>query len=128
VLVGNAGNDTLIGNKGRDILIGGEGLDTISGGDDDDILIAGRTSHDKLPENLSTLLTGWTTGLSYSSRVSALRAGVGTPKVSLIKRSNVLNDSGSDDSLYGGSGTDWFLKATDDVILDLVSGELIDLL
>jgi len=128
VLVGNAGNDTLIGNNGRDILIGGQGLDTISGGNDDDIVIAGRTTSDANPANLSTLLTGWLASTSYSTRVAALRAGVGSPKVSLVKKSNVVNDSGQDDQLSGGAGTDWFFRATDDVIADLVSGELLDVL
>jgi len=126
VLVGNGGNDTLIGNSGRDILIGGQGLDTISGGNDDDIVIAGRTTSDANPANLSTLLTGWLASTSYSTRVAALRAGVGSPKVSLVKKSNVVNDSGQDDQLSGGAGTDWFFRATDDVIADLFSGELLD--
>ena len=128
VLVGNGGNDTLIGSKGRDILIGGRGLDRISGGDDDDIVIAGRTTSDTSPANLATILTGWQTTASYSTRVAVLRAGVGSPKVSLTKKTNVLNDSGHDDELSGGAGTDWFFRATDDVISDLVNGELIDLL
>jgi hypothetical protein len=40
----------------------------------------------------------------------------------------VRNDSGHNDNLNGSTGMDWFLAATDDVIADLVSGELIDLL
>jgi Ca2+-binding RTX toxin-like protein len=128
VLVGNAGNDTLIGNKGRDILIGGEGLDTISGGQDDDIIIGGRTTHDASPAHLSTLLSGWTAASLYSTRVNALRLGVGSPKAALVRRSSVRNDSGHNDNLNGSTGMDWFLAATDDVIADLVSGELIDLL
>ena len=128
VLVGNGGNDTLIGNRGRDLLIGGTGLDTISGGDEEDILIAGRTTSDSNPANLAILLTGWQATTSYSARVAKLRAGVGSPRVSLIKKKTVVNDSGHDDQLSGGAGTDWFFKATDDVITDLVAGELIDLL
>ncbi len=95
VLVGNGSNDTLIGNKGRDILIGGTGLDTISGGDGEDIIITGRTTSDASPANLATLLTAWQATTSYSTRVAALRRGVGSPKVSLIKKTNVLNDSGA---------------------------------
>ena len=128
VLVGNAGNDTLVGSSGRDILIGGPGLDTILGGDDEDVVIAGRTAHDSSPSSLATLITSWQAPTSHATRVAALRAGVGSPKVSLIRKINVLNDSGNDDRLSGGAGTDWFLKATDDVISDLFNGELIDLL
>ena len=128
VLVGNSGSDTLIGNNGRDILIGGEGQDTLNGGNDDDIVVAGRTISDALPVNLAKLLQGWNAGTTYATRVTALRAGVGSPKVSLVKKISVLNDSGSDDKLSGGSGTDWFFRATDDVISDLFAGESIDVL
>jgi len=128
VLIGNAGNDQLTGNAGRDILIGGLGLDTLNGGADDDILIAGRTTHDALFSNLNALQAEWVSGNIYASRITSLRSGVSSPIVSLKAKTNVLNDSGNDDSLTGGTGTDWFFKAVDDLITDLVSGEILDLL
>jgi hypothetical protein len=58
--------------------------------------------------------------------VSNVRSGVGSPSVSLSATNNVLDDSGDDDSLTGGSGTDWYFQAIDDVITDLLAGELTD--
>jgi hypothetical protein len=40
----------------------------------------------------------------------------------------VLNDAGEDDVLYGGTDTDWFFRAVDDVIADLFAGETIEVL
>jgi Ca2+-binding RTX toxin-like protein len=128
VLVGLNGADTLIGGTGRDILIGGLGLDTLNGDAGDDILIAGRTSSDTNFSNLNTLRTGWISSASYSTRVTNLRAGVGSPVVSLKAKTNVLNDSGEDDLLTGGTDTDWYLRAVDDAITDLFAGEFSDVL
>jgi Ca2+-binding RTX toxin-like protein len=129
ILVGNAGNDQLLGNGARDILIGGLGLDTINGGDDEDIVISGTTSHDSVFSNLNDLRTTWTlTTLSSTSRMAALRAGVGPALTSLRKTVNVLNDAGEDDLLTGGAGSDWYFRAIDDVLSDLAIGEFTDLL
>ena len=128
VLVGNAGADTLVGGDGRDILIGGLGLDTVNGGAGDDILIAGRTTSDSSAANLNTLRTQWISANSYAARITNLRAGVGGPLVSLKAKTNVLNDAGEDDSLTGGTGIDWYLRALDDVISDLFAGEIGDIL
>ena len=127
VLIGNAGNDRLNGGGGRDILIGGLGLDTLNGGEGDDILIAGWTANDALFNNLNTLRAAWNSGL-YATRIANLRAGVGSPVVSLKATVNVWNDAGEHDSLTGGNGTDWFFRAIDDVITDLVAGETLDVL
>ena len=128
VLIGNAGDDVLVGGAGRDILIGGIGRDTLNGGTDDDILIAGRTTSDALFANLNGLRADWLAPDLYANRVSKLRAGVGTPTVSLKAKTNVLKDSSPSDSLTGGSGTDWFFKAVDDALTDLLAGEELDLL
>jgi Ca2+-binding RTX toxin-like protein len=128
ILVGNAGNDTLNGSGGRDILIGGLGLDTLNGGEDEDIVIAGRTTSDALFSNLNRVLAEWVSVNSYATRISNLRAGVGTPAVSLKATVNVLNDAGEDDSLVGGNGTDWYFRALDDVVTGLVTGDVLDIL
>ncbi len=128
ILIGNAGNDFLFGLVGRDILVGGAGLDNLDGGADDDILIAGRTSVDANATSLNTLRTGWSSGSTYATRVANLRAGVGSPAVSLKAKVNVVTDAGEDDQLLGGTGTDWYFKAVDDVLSGLASGELIDVL
>ncbi len=128
VLVGGDGNDFLNGGIGRDILIGGNDLDAIFGGADDDILIAGTTSSDSLPINLVDLRIEWTSPQSYATRITNLRAGVGASLASLQAGINVLDDSAAIDTLTGDAGTDWYLRALDDVITDLFAGETIDLL
>jgi serralysin len=128
ILVGLEGGDILEAGSGRDILIGGLGLDILKGDAGDDILIAGRTTSDTSLSNLNTLRTQWISGNAYATRITNLRAGVGSPLVSLKATINVLNDAGEDDVLFGGTDTDWFFRAVDDVIADLFAGELIDVL
>ena len=128
ILVGNSGNDQLLGGAGRDIMIGGTGLDILNGGIDEDILIAGRTTSDALFSNLNDLRSEWISANAYATRIANLRAGVGASAASLKAKVNVLNDAGEDDSLTGGSGTDWYFRAIDDVLVDLFAGETIDLL
>jgi len=128
IVVGNSGNDTLNGDAGRDILIGGLGLDTINGGSDGDILIPGRTTNDSNIAGLIAFRTEWISGGSYGSRIANLRSGVGSPTVSLKGKIDVLDDDGEDDALTGGSETDWFFKALDDVITDLFGVEVTDVL
>jgi Ca2+-binding RTX toxin-like protein len=124
VLIGGAGNDQLTGRAGRDLLFGVAGNDTINGGAGDDLLIAGTTSHDANIVNLILIRSEWVSANDYATRVSNLRAGIGG--VSLIAKTNVLN-SGVD-SLTGGADNDWYFRSLDDLITDLVGGELIDLL
>ncbi len=126
ILVGNSGNDQLFGGSGRDILIGGLGLDTLDAGSDDDILIAGRTTSDNSVTLLTDLRTEWTSTNLYGTRLSNLRSGVGASNASLKAKINVLNDSGEDDVLTGGTGQDWYFAALDDVITDLIAGEIVD--
>jgi Ca2+-binding RTX toxin-like protein len=128
ILVGLEGGDILEAGNGRDILIGGLGLDILKGDAGDDILIAGRTTSDTSLSNLSTLRTQWISGNAYATRVTNLRAGVGSPLVSLKTTINVLNDAGEDDVLFGGTDTDWLFRAIDDVLADLFAGESVDLL
>jgi Ca2+-binding RTX toxin-like protein len=128
VLVGNAGNDRLFGNDGRDILIGGLGLDILNGGGNEDILIAGRTTSDHIFENLNDIRWAWISEETHATRISNIRSGVGASGSSLRSRVNVLNDAGDDDVLTGGAASDWFFKAADDVISDLVGSEILDVL
>ncbi|RLT09511.1 MAG: hypothetical protein DWI22_05535, partial [Planctomycetota bacterium] len=130
ILVGNAGSDILNGLAGRDILIGGLGVDTLNGGDGEDILIGGRTTNDSVLSQLNVLRAEWISANSYADRQTHLRAGVGTPLASLKAKDTVLNDapSGSVDTLTGGNGQDWYFGALDDVITELTTGELLDVL
>ncbi|MCX7396252.1 MAG: calcium-binding protein, partial [Planctomycetales bacterium] len=128
ILVGNSGGDTLNGSGGRDIVIGGLGLDTLNGGNEEDILIAGRTTSDSSLTGLAALGTVWTSADPYATRVNGLRAGVGSPSVSLKAKVNVLNDVGEDDLLIGGADSDWYFRALDDLITGLFAGEFVDVL
>ena len=128
LLVGYAGDDTLVGGGGRNILIGGDGADRLTGGTDEDILIAGRTTSDTLLNNLNDLRTEWTSANSYATRISNLRIGVGASIASLKAKVNVLNDTATIDTLTGGAGTDWYFRAVDDVITDLLAAESVDVL
>ena len=128
ILIGLEGADILVSGSGRDILIGGLGLDVLNGGAGDDILIAGGTTSDTILTSLTALRTAWVSADSYATRITNLRAGVGNPLVSLKTTINVLNDGGEDDVMVGGTDTDWFFRALDDVITDLVAGEILDLL
>ena len=128
ILVGQEAGDILESGSGRDILIGGLGGDTLNGGTGDDILIAGRTTSDTSFSNLNTLQSQWVSGNAYATRISNLRAGVGSPAVSLKAKVNVLNDAGAVDSLIGGNGTDWYFRALDDLVTGLVTGEILDIL
>jgi Ca2+-binding RTX toxin-like protein len=120
VLVGNGGNDILTGNAGRDVLIGGAGKDTLSGGADVDLLIASRTTFDASLPTLRTLSFEWREPTrSYATRIVRLRAGVLGAK---IDATTIPNDSIAD-TLTGGSGQDWFVKHSGDVLSDKAAEE-----
>jgi hypothetical protein len=91
-------------------------------------LIAGRTTSDRIVTNLIALRTQWSSSNSYAARITSLRAGVGSPVVSLKAKTTVLNDAGEDDSLIGGTGTDWYFRALDKSITGLLAGESLDVL
>ena len=77
---------------------------------------------------MNDLRTEWTSVVIYTTRVANIRSGVGTSNASLQATVNVLDDAGEDDVLTGDAGEDWYLKALDDVITDLLGGELVDAL
>jgi len=128
ILVGFDGNDRLEGGAGRDILIGGNGLDTLLGGVDDDILIAGALQTNSLVPSLNTFRTEWISARTYAQRIQNLRNGVGTSGASLKAGVNVLNDAKEVDTITGSTGNDWYFRALDDVITDLLSSEIVDVL
>jgi parallel beta-helix repeat protein/VCBS repeat-containing protein len=111
VLLGGAGNDRLDGNLGDDILIGGTGGDVLEGGPhhafafDSDLLIAGTTAYDADSAALRLIFLEWTSGRSYSQRVTNLSTGVnGLP---ILNATTVFNDADRD-TLRGGGTLDWF--------------------
>ncbi len=121
ILVGGEGNDVLVGGGGRDLLIGGRGADIIIGNTEDDILIAGYTSHDGNPGTLRDIMTVWTGGGSFSTRVSNLRTGLLAPDAN-------VEDDDAIDILSGNQGTDWFIFNNDgpgarDLVLDRLTAQ-----
>ena len=103
-------------------------MDKIIGGNDDDILIAGRTTSDTLFAKLNDVRTQWVSANPYALRISNLRTGVGSSVVSLKAKINVLNDAAEVDTLSGGGGSDWYFRAIDDIITDLLTAESTDVL
>ena len=133
IVVGGGAVDSVVGSGGNDILIGGMGADNINGGSGDDILIGGSTDYDSAQfesdgfggftpdSNLTALISfldEWTSGNDFETRRENL-IGLG-----LDPESNVQDD-GARDSLFGTTGTDWFLSALNDRT-DLAAGERIN--
>lgn len=110
----------MTGGAGRALLIGGLDSDTLNGDGGDDILVAGTTSHDLDDVALKAILTEWSSGLAYATRVNNLRGGAG---VNLQPGVDVFNDA-SPDMLKGGGDKDWFLFFAPQDSTDRVSPEL----
>jgi len=106
ILLGGSDHDYLYGNSGRDLLIGGLGADRLWGSSGDDILIAGVTGHDTNYDALRAVMAAWTDSGSAAARIGYLQYD--SP---FILRSGVTvhDDGGARDTLFGGSGVDWFL-------------------
>ncbi len=128
ILLGDNGKDLLLGGNGRDILIGGLDLDELNGGSHDDILIGGNITNAESITKLKGLRSAWILATPYVSRVASLRTGVGSAGTSLMAKINVKNDFDDADRLTGSTGQDWYFRALDDVITDLLTGELVDVL
>lgn len=123
-LAGGSGDDRLFGGSGRDLLIGGTGSDDLFGESGDDILIGGETGFDEDPLSLDDIVRDWNSGASFSARVNDLRFGTGDSGI-VLDDASVLDD-GDSDSLYGGSGRDWFIAGPGDRIKDRRSDERVN--
>ncbi len=129
-IYGEEGNDTLSGNGGRDYLYGGVGNDTLDGGENDDYLdpgtgadqIVGGTGTDELYLDYRDAATGVT--VTYNSATGTTSDGKTIREVERITFDgsnnndvvdvsatstfyNDLEGNGGDDTLRGGSGTDY---------------------
>jgi Ca2+-binding RTX toxin-like protein len=129
-----------VGGSNRDILIGGTGADRIVGNEADDILIAGSTAFDAIEVALSAILAEWTSSRSYAQRVANI-TGTGTGsdfdnrlhgdtylRVTTDAATTTVFDDGSQDTLTGNSGQDWFFanllrSGAKDKITDLSAAE-----
>lgn len=116
VFVGGAGIDTLIGGSGRNVLIGGADSDFLFGKSNEDLLIGGSTVFDNNRAALLALRDRWSKPDPFSSRVSALNAGIATPIGSLrLRRGITVLDDAATDLLLGGTQDDWLLTGAGDI-------------
>jgi hypothetical protein len=111
VLSGGAGSDNLASGHGRDLLFGGLGADSLAGAQDDDILIGGTSTYETHEVALAAIMAEWTSTHSFPARKKNLEDGSGSPDrlngdYFLALGSTVLDD-GENDSLSGGSGSNW---------------------
>jgi len=129
VLIGSTGNDTLFGSNGRDVLFGGSGADSLHGGADDDILIAGITAHETTFASVIAIINEWVSNRTQQQRISNLLGGGNGERANgnifLIPGTTVGKDeAGAIDSLFGGSGLDWFIyEFSEDIAQDRTNGE-----
>jgi Ca2+-binding RTX toxin-like protein len=107
LLVGGNGNDTLFGGTGNDVLIGGAAADQLWGEAGDDLLIGGKTSYDADIDNLSTLLSTWSSTAPYQTRILQIQDKLFDAHLELEK---TVFDDGVADSLSGGDDQDWFFE------------------
>jgi Ca2+-binding RTX toxin-like protein len=135
ILVGGDGDDKLKSGAGSDLLIGGRGRDKLQGGDSGDLAIAGFTAFDANTIALNAILSEWSSGRDYHTRIANLRGNGSGPRLNadfyLKARGAAATvfDDDVDDRLSGDSGRDWFfadLGHHDDRITDRHSGEFVD--
>jgi hypothetical protein len=127
VLEGGSGNDSLIGGHGRDLLVGGLGVDTLQAGSGGDILIGGTTSYDNNFAALAAVLAEWArTDISYSARIAHLNGSTsGGLNGNYLLNSTTIQKDGSANSLYGGSGQDWYFAGVLDTVFNQASSEVV---
>jgi Ca2+-binding RTX toxin-like protein len=127
-LEGGDGNDTLEGWNGNDILVGGTGADILDGGNGEDILISGTATAFDTKAGRLALIQEWSSSKTRLQRVTLIRSGVGTPKVTLKSKVDVKNDGSKDVLKKGGTGVDWvFYRAVDDTFTS-GAGDILELL
>jgi len=111
LLWADAGNATLIAGPGNDFLIGGGGADRLYGGNGNDVLVSGQinpASPLNRPGALESLARQW----AASSTSSRFR----TVLTQTLKRA--VQDDGSADQMWGGSGWNLFFKGKNAVVED----------
>jgi Ca2+-binding RTX toxin-like protein len=128
-LVGGAGNDILSDAAGTNVLIGGAGADKLTGGTGDDLLLAGSTTLDSNPADLTGLtdvFAEWTSGDTYANRVAHLTGTPGGANNGTFLTGGpggTVADDGVKDVLAGGKGNDWFVISALDTVTGAVAGE-----
>jgi hypothetical protein len=108
IILGNGGN-VLSGGAGRDLLIAGALASTLNGGDGQDILIGGTTAYGADLAQLDAIMTEWTSGAAYGTRVSNLRKGLlASGLVQSNGGFNQLQGQSELDLLFGAAGSDQY--------------------
>jgi Ca2+-binding RTX toxin-like protein len=130
-LIGNSLDNTLMGGAGDDRLIGAAGSDSLSGGADNDTYFFGLATAAEADQVTEHLNEGSDT-LNFVSLTTNVALHFGANSVQTVHANRTLRLNSpitfEDDVLTGGGNSDWFFRALDDVITDLVIGELIDVL
>lgn len=127
ILIGGIGKDRLVGGNGKDLLIGGAGADTLEAGNGDDLLIAGATVYDAKSDanmcDLCAIQDEWLHGSGgYAGRIGHLKTGGGRSRIPPLNSTTIFSDT-EVDRLTGGTGLDWFLVGTGDLITDKAANE-----
>lgn len=133
-LDGDAGDDIAEGNHGDDIVVGGAGADVLYGGEGQDILISGTATAFDTEAGRLALIQEWSSSKTLLQKVTLIRSGVGTPKVTLKRGVNVKDD-GSKDKLQkidlqekGGTEIDWVFYRDGQDTFSSGAGDILDLL
>jgi Ca2+-binding RTX toxin-like protein len=113
VIWGDQGNDTLTGSAGNDVLVGGSGSDRLVGSAGHDLLISDELMGDHNGgaydyAALRAIDDNWAANWSVDSDLESTSG-------------DVLDESGSADTLTGSSGHDWFILGSTDKITDIKS-------
>ena len=116
--VGGPDADSLLGGSGRDLLIGGVGTDSLSGSSSYNILIGGTTDHDANDAALLAILAEWTQRTPIDDRIANLTNGGGLNRAIHLAIGETVHDDDDQDTLYGGSSSDWFLMFEDEFVRD----------
>ena len=132
VLLGGAGNDALQAGSGRTLLVGGSGSDSFTGGAGDDILIGGQLSYYNESTGianttaLSTIMAEWSrTDESFDQRMANLGNGGGSNGSNVLNTTTISDDAVAVDSLFAGSGQDWFFAFATDSIANKKGGDAV---
>lgn len=113
MLLGYYGDDMLYGDDGLDVLSGDYGTDRLYGGNGDDLVIGGvatRLGFFEPAAARDAILATWRSSDSYLTKIQKLSVdGVGVDNSIKLNFGSGVFDDFVVDTVYGNSGTDWFL-------------------
>lgn len=89
----------------------------------EDILIGGGTEHDANEGVLLSLLAEWTSRRFWAAGIERLSSGGGLNGGFVLDLDTTVHDDLASDTLWGGSGNDWFLDFPSDFVQDRGRGD-----